>query len=338
MAFAAMLAGPAMAAPPPVANWTGIYVGGNVGRAWGHTDPGFTDSCGPDQFATATAINTSSMNSAGYVTCFLAGLSGPAPMPFTIPGAVASTNAAAAAGLAVLQQSGAVPFNNSGWTGGGQIGFNYQYQRAVVGLEWDFQAFNPKGSSSVTGTYPLAPGQLPCNSNTPVFPFSSYGGCQFGFNESSSGKWLSTLRGKVGAAWGDWLVYGTGGVAWARMRFASNFADNTCTAIAAGPSNVNACNLASNFSTTQTRAGFVAGAGLSYMLTQHIIATIEYLRVEINGYGGNTVATSVNGCSPIVGFACFPIAGPPSGTFTTNFHYNTQIRENIVRAKLDYKF
>jgi outer membrane immunogenic protein len=340
VALAAMLAGPAMAAPPPVVSWTGIYVGGNVGGAWGHTNPGFTDNCGPDQFATATALGNSAINNpaGGYVTCFLAGLGGPDPVPLTAAALATSMNGGASAGLSALQQAGTVPFNNRGWTGGGQIGFNYQYQWAVFGLEWDFQAFNPKGSQSVTGTYPLTPGAQPCNSTTiNVTLGSTYGGCRFGFNESSRGNWLTTLRGKVGAAWGNWLVYGTAGIAWARMSFTSNFADNTCAAAVAGASTVNGCNLASGFSTTQTRAGFVGGAGLSYMLTQHIIASIEYLRVEINGYGGDTVATSSNGCG-FAGFACFPLAGPPSGTFTTNFHYNTQVRENIVRAKLDYKF
>ena len=129
---------------------------------------------------------------------------------------------------------------------------------------------------------------------------STYGGCQFGFQESSSGKWLTTVRGKVGAVWGNWMFYGTAGLAYAKMTFTSNFADTSCsaTSIVPGLPGVMGCNLASQFCVTQTKIGPVGGAGLSYMLTRNWILSVEYLYVSLDGFGGDTRAVNTtNTCA-----------------------------------------
>ncbi len=360
VAVAALLATPALAADyaaprraatfaPAAPSWTGIYIGGNIGGVWGNTDPGFIASCNADQ--TVTAANIAAVSSGfifgvgGIPTCYTAGLSAPAGATGTA--SAIALNQAAAAGLSSLTATGTQPFHNRGWIGGGQIGFNYQYQWAVFGVEADFQAWNPKGTGNFSGAYPntLAGSGFfgACNAVTvpgTVINASTFAGCQYGFNESSNGKWLTTVRGKVGAVWGNWLLYGTMGVAWGRMTFTSNFADNSCAAITntsvGAAFGVGGCNLASGFTTTQTRVGFVGGGGLSYMLTQNLIASVEYLRVELNGFGGDTIArTTVQGC--LVAPGCIPAAGPGVGTYSANFHYDTSFIENIVRFKLDYK-
>jgi hypothetical protein len=63
------------------------------------------------------------------------------------------------------------------------------------------------------------------------------------------------------------------------------------------------------------------------MLTRNIIASVEYLHVELGGFGGDTIAVNTAGGA---GFA--------PGTFVTNMHYDTQFSENIVRGKIDWKF
>src|SRR3954454_6385088 len=80
VALAALLASPAMAADniparraggfvEPANSWTGIYVGGNVGGVWGHTNPGFIAGCEPAVGATAVQGGVvSNLPSAG--TCF----------------------------------------------------------------------------------------------------------------------------------------------------------------------------------------------------------------------------------------------------------------------------
>jgi hypothetical protein len=77
----------------------------------------------------------------------------------------------------------------------------------------------------------------------------------------------------------------------------------------------------------QTKYGPAGGGGLSYLLTPNWILSVEYLRVELYGYGGDNLAVTA-GAAP--GFA--------PGIFNANFHYDTTFIENIVRAKLDFKF
>lgn len=311
VALAAMLASPAMAADmgvprtfaPPPPSWTGFYVGGNFGGVWGNTDPGFIAGCPPS--VGAGTFQGGVIPNLPSATCFA---------PSSPP---------------LFTQVGTQPFHNHGWEGGGQIGFNYQYQWAVFGIEADLQSFRPKGSQTVSGIYPLQPGAVPCSAG---FAPSGTGGCQFGFSQNSDGKWLATVRGKVGAVWGNWLVYGTMGVAWARMSFTSNFADATAPALFAGVGGgLTIANLANSFTVTETKVGVVGGAGLSYMLTRNWILSVEYLRAEIWGVGGDTLAVTTATCT---------VAGcvTPPGFFNQQFHYDTTFIENIVRAKLDYKF
>jgi outer membrane immunogenic protein len=127
--FAALIAGPAMAAdqavkaykkaPPPVAvfSWTGCYIGGNVGWIGGS-----------DRFDNSPA--------GAYLT--------------GVPG-VAAISAAQVAALSASYSP-----RGSGITGGGQVGCNYQVNPLVWGVEADIQ-----GSSlneSATAVLPAALG------------------------------------------------------------------------------------------------------------------------------------------------------------------------------------
>jgi outer membrane immunogenic protein len=324
VALATMLAGPAMAADmgvpraAPVAppSWTGFYVGGNIGGVWGYTDPGFIASC-------PATTGTGFPGVAGFCGGNLAGLVGGAAVP-PAPAAIASTGLVAANNLQVLTTTGTQSFRNKGWTGGGQIGFNYQYQWAVFGLEVDFEAFKPKATSNVGGVYPGIPAGttiLAAGSGLTCTAAGFGAGCAFGFTNQSDGKWLTTVRGKVGAVWNNWMIYGTVGVAWAKMSFTGTFVDATC-----GIPGAAGC-MASTFTTSQTRVGPVGGAGLSYMLARNWIVSLEYLHVELGGYGGDTIAVNNVGSAAIA-----------PGTFVTNMHYDTQFSENIVRGKIDWKF
>jgi outer membrane immunogenic protein len=87
-----------------------------------------------------------------------------------------------------------------GFLGGGQVGFNYQVNQFVFGIEGDVSWANLSGGS--TGVF--APGAGTFNVNTDV-------------------DWTSTLTARLGLAFDRWLVYGKGGVAWAGDRFSTNF-------------------------------------------------------------------------------------------------------------------
>lgn len=80
-------------------------------------------------------------------------------------------------------------------------------------------------------------------------------------------QWTSTATGRVGAAFDRLLVYGKGGVA-----FANDESSISGTGLSA--------------STTFTRTGWTAGAGLEYALAQNWTAKIEY---DYLGFGSETL-------------------------------------------------
>ena len=78
-------------------------------------------------------------------------------------------------------------FNKGGFLGGGQIGYNAQFNWLVFGVEGDFSWTGLKGS----------------------------GRDSLGDSISTKTQWTSTATGRIGAAFDRLLVYGKGGVAFA---------------------------------------------------------------------------------------------------------------------------
>jgi outer membrane immunogenic protein len=204
---------PAAVAPvayaPPVYNWTGFYIGGNIGG-------GFADSRWSDPFG-------------------------------------GSHN----------------KFTDSGFLGGGQIGYNAQYNWLVLGVEGDFDWTNLKGS----GTDSL------------------------GNSINTKTEWTSTATGRIGAAFDRLLVYGKGGVAFAHDHSALNDV------------------FGGSASTSQTRTGWTAGAGLEYALDRNWSAKVEY---DYLGFGSQTLN----------------LATPALPTYASNASLNVQ----EVKAGINYHF
>jgi len=122
---------PAPYGPPPVYNWTGFYIGGNIGGMF--ESDRFTDDIG-DSFG----------------------------------------------------------LNRSGFAGGGQVGYNWQFMPwAVAGVEWTFD-----GTSLSSTATDLASGMTA--------------------NERVD--WATTVMGRLGYAANNWLFYGKGGGGWVRDR------------------------------------------------------------------------------------------------------------------------
>ena len=176
---------PAAVAPiayaPPVYNWTGFYIGGNIGG-------GFANSSWSDPFGLGTNN-----------------------------------------------------FNKNGFIGGGQIGYNAQYNWLVVGVEGDFDWAGLKASGTDS----------------------------FGNSINTDTQWTSTATGRIGAAFDRLLVYGKGGVAFARDR-------SSLTDVFGGTASM-----------SQTRTGWTAGAGLEYALDRNWSAKIEY---DYLGFGNQTLS------------------------------------------------
>ncbi len=161
-------------------------------------------------------------------------------------------------GGAVIGVSGTTG-NVSGVVGGGQVGYNWQFNNFVLGVEWDFD-----GSGEKT------------NANGACFGLV-VAGCTF--NASAGVNWFSTLRGRAGLAFDRWLVYVTGGGAW------QNVGASGSITVPGGTFGV--------FSTSTTRSGYAVGAGIEYAVWDHFIIGAEYLYLN-TGNWGNTFVFGAN--------------------------------------------
>jgi outer membrane immunogenic protein len=249
IALIALIAGPRSVSAAPV-NWTGFYIGGNLGYGWGSdTGSGFNSF-------TDIPVGGSFFGAAGYF----------------------------GAGGNVLP--GVTP---KGVIGGGQIGYNWQNNPAWVwGLVADFQASGMKDSASATVTPPGFVNTIQTN--------------------DSKIDWFGTVRGRAGFTSANWLLYGTGGLAYGKVR--------TDTRLDCAP-----CAPPQFFagSTSQTKAGWTLGAGLELAMFPHWTVGAEYLYFDL----GKITTTAAL------------VSGTNSGT---TFASESAFRGSIVRMTFNYKF
>jgi outer membrane immunogenic protein len=180
--------------------------------------------------------------------------------------------------------------NTSGFTGGVQAGYNWQWGNLVAGIETEFDYFGQTGSSATGAVYQF----------TVPIPFT--------FNSSVRADWLFTARPRLGMATGNWLWYGTGGLAVTQLKANWSFADNQ-------GSNESA-------SASATKVGWVVGGGVETALPGKLLLGVEYLYVKF----GSISATSTN--------LAFSGATYP----TTIFSHSADLSSNIVRVRLSKQF
>jgi outer membrane immunogenic protein len=170
--------------------------------------------------------------------------------------------------------------SNSAVIGGGQIGYNFMVSpNFLLGLEADVQGTSFSGSVLSTD-----------GSNQHTTKLDEFG----------------TARGRAGFTQNNWLFYGTGGFAWSygsvtRTQLA------TVVAVPPIPAVAGTAETASN-----TRTGWVAGAGVEWGITQNWTARIEYLYLDLGS------VTSV-----------FPIS---------NRQQVSTLTMNVARFGVNYKF
>lgn len=141
---------------------------------------------------------------------------------------------------------GLAGFGNGGedetaFKGGGQIGFNWQAGGWVFGIEGDFSATSLERTFVCCG--PLVP------PNTFVV----------GDTFSVKNDWQASVRGRLGYAWDRFLVYGTGGVAFANLE--------ATVALVGVPG---------FFSASDTLTGWTAGGGIEFGLWDNWSLGVEY--------------------------------------------------------------
>jgi outer membrane immunogenic protein len=200
-------------------------------------------------------------------------------------------------------------FEGDGILGGAQVGVNAQWGNLVVGIEGDVSWVDIHGSVRSTG----GPFTIPSIGPIPtVGPITTVEGA------SAELDYLATVRGRLGFAFNNILVYGTGGLAFGRVE---STADVTASL---GPEF-----LALAASGGETHIGWTAGAGVEAMLTPNLSAKLEYLYADL-GWENHRAPASVT-ASPLA--ASFI---PPGASAAASGDFKVEVQ--TVKVGLNYRF
>jgi outer membrane immunogenic protein len=155
---------------------------------------------------------------------------------------------------------GRLKVGGDGFIGGAQVGYNWQLNQFVLGVEADIQGLDNKRQSTFIGN--------------PVL------GTQLATTASSELSYLGTVRARIGfVPLERWLVYATAGLAYGEVKSS------------AGVSGVQApvLNWAGNRSDVQV--GYTVGGGVEYALANNWTVKAEYLYYDL---GKETIRTIPN--------------------------------------------
>lgn len=174
------------------------------------------------------------------------------------------------AGLGSALAAGALPAfvvdRYSGFLGGGQIGYNWQQDNFIFGLEADFDGVSANASSTV-----IFPGSLAFVPNTSTY--------------TRRLDWLSTVRGRLGMTMSPaFLLYATGGAAFGETKIGNS---ESCP-LAAPPCSSEAT---MNNTTSHVSTGWTAGAGAEWMFAPHWSLKAEYLYADLGRHSSTIVYT-----------------------------------------------
>jgi outer membrane immunogenic protein len=215
------------------------------------------------------------------------------PTTSTVLGAIAPFFNAPGAVVAAVNGAGAQSNTPTNVTAGVEAGANWQWGHVVGGVEADIQSIR------LSGGIQTGPNQFP----------GQPAGQNFTIASAASADWLFTGRGRLGLAWDNWLVYGTGGLAVTTLNAQFSFADRF-GASESGLINGN------------TRVGYAVGGGVEVELWSGFSVKAEYLYVNFNAVS----VTSTN----LVIFPAVPITGQP-------FTHSVDLKANIGRVGLNYR-
>lgn len=211
----------------------------------------------------------------------------------------------------------------NGPLGGLQIGYNWQGNgsRWVWGIEADIQLTGEKKTLNWSDPElpPSQPAPPPCAPGlvlvggicvVPVTDFVPRSGGPATLSSQWEFPWFGTARVRGGYAPDpDWLIYGTGGLAFGEAQYKFNFSQPGAAANSPpAPTNY-------SLATHDTRIGFALGAGAETKLDKNWSVKFEYLYVDLG-------TTSIN---------TKDIDGQP-------FRVEYRVRDQIGRIGLNYAF
>jgi outer membrane immunogenic protein len=148
-----------------------------------------------------------------------------------------------------------------GGLGGFQAGYNYQVDRVVYGLEADLTWTGQRD------TFNFSVQHLALNFE------------DFDYRETLTAKlhYMGTVRGRIGYAFGEFLPYVTGGLAWGRMKMDLSWA----AAQRGNPGAPVFATASFSGSEAHTLVGWTLGAGFEYAFAPRWTAKLEYLYVDL---------------------------------------------------------
>lgn len=180
------------------------------------------------------------------------------PLMSTFPNNSAATARVNAAGASQSLQP-------SGFVGGSQLGYNWQFGHFIAGLEGDIDYLHVNGAT-VSPSIPITPPPRQA-------VISSYGDAD----------WAATVRPRIGWTTNGWLFYATGGLAITDINDDFVFT----TGIPAHGRLI----LQSGRINNVIEAGYAAGAGVEVGLTNQLSIRAEYLHY---GFGRLNAPTTAN--------------------------------------------
>jgi outer membrane immunogenic protein len=177
------------------------------------------------------------------------------------------------AGERANQLSDKIESNQTVFTGGGLLGYNYQIDQIVLGVEADINYLGFQDDTK----------------RNRDFTIPGHGDMTASGKLSFEGDWFGTLRGRVGYAADNILFYGTGGLAYGHMSADGHL---KITDTESGDY------VKWDGSSDSTNFGWTIGAGMEYGIDNWSLG-LEYLFVDLgsaewNGSAGGPLADHVD--------------------------------------------
>jgi outer membrane immunogenic protein len=170
---------------------------------------------------------------------------------------------------------------------GAFVGYQAQYEDAVIGVEFDYTRVGAGGSS--TFSMPTSGGGMIYNSTT-----TGYQIYRQNASVSATLHDYVTARLRAGWAYGRFMPYLTGGLAIARGTVTSSFDASLedCTIDTSVTPNVTTCNGASTITSTISNNrnaigfGFAMGTGVDVLVTNNVFLRAEYQYLRVPSIAG----------------------------------------------------
>ncbi len=206
----------------PIAIWSGLYIGGTVGFGTGDTSDKFdieTTGTG-DEEASRSALENFGLDVGDE-------------------------------GLDAIEAFFSNDYDMNGAIYGGFLGYNWQKDNAVFGIEAGLNGTNFDGDTK----------------------------CVLVADCHRELDYYATVTGRLGYAVNNLMFYGFGGVAWGdvktRVGYLGGSGDRAWSVDEEDET------ISSTFNNSQTHVGWTAGAGIEFAFTERFVAGVEYAHIDL---------------------------------------------------------